>query len=261
MGRRSKVAVVAGMLALGAAGPCEAEVLAVPAAFRQWHAPKEEHHVLRSPAGVVLGEQRAHAAVDGDRLRFDIATRFASGEEWDEHGEMDLAEGFRSRRFQKTVRRGGQVTTEQHVDFTTGKVAWLVDGVHAERTLSFTPDTYIGPMLAMVLAGVPDQSSAPSRFQVLVFRPDPAVFTLRAEAVGQEDLGVGTRAEPTTKLRVRADLGPVKNVMFASLIPTHHFWYTRAEQPALRAFAGALANGLEVVMVPETPATETARSR
>ena len=261
MGRHSlfgAVVVVVVGLALVPVGRVWAEVFAVPDSVRQLSAPKEEVHVLRTPEGPVLGEQHFQAVVRGDRLAFDITTRFTSGEEWDEHGEMDLARGFRSRLFQKTVRRAGRVSEEQHVDFTTGKVTWLVDGVQAERTMSFTPDTYIGPMMAMVLAGVPEKSPAASSFQALVFRPDPAVFTLRAESVDQEDFKAGKRVEPTTKLRVKADLGPVKNVLFASLIPTHYFWFTRQSPPEFLAFEGKLGNGVEVVMVPETPTTKTA---
>src|SRR5262245_20777532 len=96
-----------------------AEVFAVPETIRHLQGAKEETHVLRSPAGVQLGEQRFHADVDGDRLVFEVTTRFTNGDEWDEHGEMDIADGFRSRRFDKTVRRAGQVVGEQHVDFTT----------------------------------------------------------------------------------------------------------------------------------------------
>jgi hypothetical protein len=59
---------------------------------------------------------------------------------------------------------------------------------------------------------------------------------------------------------VKADLGPVKNVMFASLIPTHYFWFTRDVPHAFFAFQGALGNGVEVVMTPEAPATTTARA-
>lgn len=236
------------------------EVLAVPDRIKQLREPLQELHVLRSPEGnVALGEQRFHAAVSGDRLVFDVATRFTSGDEWDEHGEMDLADGFRSRRFQKIIRHAGQVQQEQVVDFVTGKVEWLLDGVRAERTFAFQPDTYIGPMMAMVLAGVPEKSPAASSFQALVFRPDPVVFTLRAEAVDQEDFKTGTSVEPTTKLRVKADLGPLQNVMFASLIPTHYFWFTRERSPEFLAFEGPLANGSEVVIVPERDVAATAR--
>jgi hypothetical protein len=251
------VAAVVGMAVPFA--PARAEVFAVPETIRHLQGAKDETHVLRSPAGTALGEQRFHADVDGSRLVFEITTRFTNGDEWDEHGEMDLTDGFRARRFDKTVRHAGQVVGEQHIDFTTGSVAWLVDGVRAERAMTFAPDTYIGPMLAMVLASVPEKGPAAASFQALVFRPDPMLFTLRADAVDEEDFAVGTTATPTTKLRVKADLGPVKNVMFASLIPTHYFWFTRDTPPAFFAFEGALGNGVEVVMTPETPATKTAQ--
>jgi hypothetical protein len=243
------------------AGEVGAEVLPVPPAVRQLREPLAETHVLRTRAGGVIGDQHSRAVVAGDRLTFDIATRFSSGEEWDEHGEMDLADGFRARRFEKVARRAGRVFEEQSVDFTTGKVEWLVDGVRAERAFAFAPDTYIGPMLAMILGTVPEKSPATSTFQALVFRPDPGIFTLRADTVDQEDMSIGNVAEPITKVRVKADLGPLQNVMFSSLIPTHYFWFTRATPPEFVAFEGALGNGVEVTMLPEpSGATKTARA-
>jgi hypothetical protein len=256
--RRVWIVVGAVVLMAASIGPARAEILAVPDAVRHLQAPKDDMQTLRSPEGIVLGEQRFHAVVTGDRLSFDITTHFTSGDEWDEHGEMDLADGFRSRLFDKTVRRGGHVVEEQHVDFTTGAVAWLVDGVHAERAMTFAPDTYIGPMLALVLASVPEKSPATASFEALVFRPDPAVFTIRADTVDEEDYPIGKRPTPATKLRVKPDLGPLKNVMFASLIPTHYFWFTRENPPEFLAFEGALGNGVRVVMTPDTPATTTA---
>jgi hypothetical protein len=253
------VVVAAVVLALAPVRYARSEVFAVPDTVRHLREPQQQFHVLRSREGTVVGEQHCRAVVAGDRLSFDLSTRFTSGEEWDEHGEMDLADGFRSRSFRKIARRDGRVFEEQNVDFASGKVEWLVDGVRAERTLTFSPDTYIGPMLAMVLGGVPDKTPAATSFQALVFRPDPAVFTLRAEAVDQEDFRVGKTVEPTTKLRVKADLGPVQNVMFASLIPTHYFWFSRRETPEFVAFEGALGNGTEVTMVPGGDETKTAR--
>jgi hypothetical protein len=261
MGRAVLLLVVMATIGVAAAPEVAAEILPVPPAVRQLREPQEETHVLRTRAGLVIGEQHSRAVVAGDRLTFDIATRFTSGEEWDEHGEMDLADGFRARRFEKVARRSGGVFEKQQVDFTTGKVEWLVDGVHAERTLAFAPDTYIGPMLAMILGSVPEKSPATSTFQALVFRPDPGIFTLRADAVDQEDMRIGNVAEPTTKLRVKADLGPLQNVMFASLIPTHYFWFSRATPAEFVAFDGALGNGVEVTMLPDAAgATKTARA-
>ncbi|MCC6847913.1 MAG: hypothetical protein IT294_05380 [Deltaproteobacteria bacterium] len=261
MGRRILSVVVAAVVMTG--GPCvtrvAADVLAVPAGVRALRAPREETHALRSPGGAVVGEQRARAAVADDRLTFEVTTRFTNGDAWDERGVMDLAAGFRSRRFDKVARRDGRIVAEQHVDFTTGKVAWLVDGVHAERTMTFAPDTYIGPMLAVVLAGVPERTPAVARFAALVFRPDPVVVTLRADAVDEEEHPLGTRIALATRLRVKADLGPVKNALFGRLIPTHYFWFTRTDLPEFVGFEGALSNGLEVVMTAATPVTATAR--
>jgi hypothetical protein len=102
---------------------------------------------------------------------------------------------------------------------------------------------------------------ATGSFEALVFRPDPVVVTLRAEAVEDGESLPGDRTTLATKLRVKADLGPVKNVLFASLIPTHYFWFTRSRTPEFVGFEGKLANGLEVVMMPETPLTTTAHAR
>lgn len=262
VGRRMlSVAIGTVALACAAVRPLAAAVLPVPEVIAQLQTPKEETHVLRARDGSALGEQRFQASVAGDHLTFEVATHFASGEEWDEHGAMDLAGGFHSRRFDKTVRREGHVVQEQHVDFTSGSVAWLVDGVHAERTMQLAPDTYIGPMLALVLSGVSAQEPATASFEALVFRPDPVVVTLRAEAVGADDPPLAPHVAAATKLRVKADLGPIKNVLFASLIPTHYFWFTRSRTPEFVGFEGKLSNGLEVVMTPETPATTTAHAR
>jgi hypothetical protein len=255
------VVVAVGVWTWSVVPPAIAEILPVPEVVARMPAPTEETHVLRSPAGALLGEQHFRATVDADRLTFEITTHFTSGEEWDEHGEMGLVGGFRSRRFTKTVRRDGKVVQEQDVDFTTGKVAWLVDGVHAERTMTLPPDTYIGPMMALVLAAVPEKTPAASSFEALVFRPDPVVVTLRAEAVDDEHCPLGMSAAAATKLRVKADLGPIKNVVFASLIPTHYFWFTRTSTPEFVGFEGKLSNGLEVVMTLEAPATTTAHAR
>ncbi len=260
MSRRYVSLMVAVVAVVACGAPAAAEVLAVPDAFRQLHAPREEMHVLRAPDGALVGEQHYTVAVTGDRLTFDSQTRFRRGDESDEHGELDLATGFHARRFDKTVRREGRVIQEQHVDFATGAVQWLADGVRAERAMQLPPDTYIGSMLALVLSTVPESHPAAATFEALVFRPDPMVVTLKAEAVDEEQFPFGTRTPVATKLRVKADLGPVKNVLFASLIPTHYFWFARSSEPQFVAFAGQF-NGVDVVMTPEAPVTTTAHAR
>jgi hypothetical protein len=87
------------------------------------------------------------------------------------------------------------------------------------------------------------------------------VVTLKAEATAEEEMTLGRRIARATKLRVRADLGPVKNALFASLIPTHYFWFTHAAEPELVAFEGKLGNGVEVAMTPEAAVTTTAQAR
>jgi len=45
------------------------------------------------------------------------------------------------------------------------------------------------------------------------------------------------------------------------VIAAAYFWFTRDTPPAFFAFEGALGNGVEVVMTPETPATKTAQMK
>jgi hypothetical protein len=258
---RRILSIVTAVVALGFPARGAADVLPVPDAVRHMHAPKEETNAIRSPSGAVIGEQRFQASVADDRLTFEVITRFTSGDESDEHGEMDLSDGFRSRRYDKSVRRDGSVVQEQHVDFVGGNVRWRADGSSGERAMAFPPDTYVGPMLAVVLAGVPEQQPAARSFEAVVFRPDPQVVTLRAEVVDEEAHPLGTRVPSAAKLRVKADLGPIKNVVFASLIPTHYFWFTRSEAPEFVGFEGKLWNGLEVVMTAEAAVTTTAHAR
>src|SRR6185312_6435329 len=97
-------------------------------------------------------------------------------------------------------------------------------GARGERVVALPPDTYVGPMLGVVLADVPEKAQGAASWQAIVFRPDPNVYTLRAAVMQQENFKVGNVREPTTKVRLKADLGPVQNVVFATLIPTHYFW-------------------------------------
>lgn len=260
MNRRALAVLTVVLGILAGSSPVGAEVFAVPDSVRQMRAPHEEVHVLRAlSTGTPLGEQRLHAVVHSDLLSLDIVTGFTSGERWDEHVEMDLSRGYRAKSFRKVGRRGGKVIAEEEIDFATGKVTWLHDGTRGARTLTFTPDTYIGPMLGVVLAGVPERPLAEASFQTVVFRPDPSLYTLHADVVDEEDFRIGSAAEPTTKVRLKADLGPVQNVLLASFIPTHYFWFTRERPPEFFAFEGSLGyGGLELRMIPERPLASTA---
>jgi len=238
-----------------------ADVFSVPDSIRQMRGTHEDVHVLRAlTGGASLGEQRFHASVDHDRLLLDIATHFTDGEQWDEHAEMDLAHGYRARSFYKVGRRNGAVVAEQHVDFTTGEVSWMHDGIQQTRSFTFTPDTFIGPMLGVVLADVPERAARAASLHSVVFRPDAEVYMLRAEVIDEENFRIGNASEPTTKVRLKADLGPVQNVMFASYIPTHYFWFTREDPPEFFAFEGTLGSGgPELRMIPQHPDASTAK--
>jgi len=261
MNRRS-FAVLMLVATVTAATAARAEVFPVPESVRSMRDVHEEVHVLRTLAdGTPLGEQRLQAAVEQDVLVLTVVTRFTSGEQWDERAEMYLSDGYRAKSFHKIGRAAGKVVAETQVDFATGKVSWLRDGARGEATVPVTADTYIGPMLGVVLADVPEARRGTASLQTIVFRPDPNVYTLRAEVIDQENFKVGNVSEPTTKVRVKADLGPVANVMFASLIPTHYFWFTREGTPEFFAFEGSLGyGGPELRMIPQRPPTNTAKA-
>ena len=259
--RRWSVVVAALAALLGISG-ARADVMPCPQAIRQMRAPHDEVHVLRTLAdGANIGEQRFHAVVENGALVLTVTTHFTTGEDWDEHAEMDTTNGYRAKVFHKVERIGGKVVAEEQVDFGTGHVSWLRDGTRGEKTFSFTPDTYIGPMLGVVLAEVPDAATRAAAIQAIVFRPDPEVYTLRADVLQEENFKVGNTSEPTTKVRLKADLGSVQNVVFASMIPTHYFWFTREDPPEFFAFEGTLGyGGRELRMIPARPPTSTAKA-
>ena len=119
----------------------------------------------------------------------------------------------------------------------------------------------MGPMLGVILAGVPGKGTG--SFHTVVFDPAPKVYLMRAEVMNQELYRAGTLAEPTTKMRLRADLGPVQNTLFAALIPTHYFWFTRDTPPEFFAFEGNLGyGGPELRMIPQQkPPARTALAK
>ncbi|HEY2388249.1 MAG TPA: hypothetical protein VGK30_14905, partial [Candidatus Binatia bacterium] len=126
--RRWSVVVAAGAVLLGASA-VHADVLPCPQAIREMRAPHEAVHVLRTLAdGSTIGEQRFRAAVENGNLILTVTTHFASGEDWDEHAEMDITKGYRAKVFHKVERAGGKITAEEQVDFASGKVSWLRDG-------------------------------------------------------------------------------------------------------------------------------------
>ena len=254
--------VVASLAVLLAATGARADVLPCPQAIREMHVPHEEVHALRALAdGTAIGEQRFNAVVENATLVLTVVTHFTNGEQWDEHAEMDVSKGYKAKVFHKVERVGGKVVAEQHVDFTTGHVAWLRNGARGEQTFVFAPDTYIGPMLGVVLADVPDSATRAASIQTIVFRPAPEIYTLRADVMQEENFKVGNTSEPTTKVRLKADLGAVQNVLFASMIPTHYFWFTREAPPEFFAFEGTLGyGGRELRMIPARPPTNTAKA-
>ncbi len=257
--------VVAFMVAASIkSGVAAAEILPVPDSVRSMSAPHDDVHLLRTVDDTVLGEQRSHAVRNGDKLTVDVTTRFAAGDVWDERAVMDLAaDGYRPRSFHRTGRApGGALVNEQAIDFATGEIRWLADGKRGSAKLPLEPDTYIGPMFGVVLAPVPGSPGGSASFHTVVFRPDPTVYTMRAAVVAQETYRVDKLDEPTTKMQLRADLGPVQNTLFASLIPTHYFWFTRDTPPEFFAFEGTLGfGGPELRMVPQRPDSRTAMAQ
>jgi hypothetical protein len=250
--RRTLGLVVTLALALATAPSASAEIFPVPRSIRAMQGPHEEVHVLQSIDGdVPIGEQRSRAVVANDRLELDVVTLFNSGERWDEHAVMDLHDGYRAVSFHKVGRRAGVIVGEEEIDFGSGAVTWTSDGARHQQTFRFEPDTYTGPMLALILAAVPGKPEGSASLRTVTFRPDPRVYTLQARVIDEETFRLGPLLEPTTKVRLKADLGPMQNVLLASFIPTHYFWFTRETPPEFFAFEGQLGHdGPELLMVP-----------
>jgi hypothetical protein len=168
------VVLAATAVAIGmASAPALAEIFPVPDSVRKMAAPHEEMHVLRGTDGKVLGEQRSKAVVNGNQLVVDCWTKFTNGETWDERAVMDISNGYRAESCRKIGHLNGAVVAEQTVDFKTGDVRWLNDGKRGTSKLTLAADTYMGPMLGVVLAAVPTDPKGTGSFQTVVFSPDP----------------------------------------------------------------------------------------
>ena len=230
-----------------------AEVFPVAASIRAMDAPREVVHTLEAlKSGARLGEQSSRLITEGDRLRFKVVTRFEDGVVSDERGVMDISNGYRALSFSKVGRKNGVVLDEHHIDFVTGHTEWMIDGEHHEQNFSFAPDTYAGPMLAVVLAAVPQMPGGQAFFEMITFRPDPSVYTIRVDVVDRGTFNLVSTPSPATKLRLKVDLGSVGNALFKRIIPTHYFWYTQDASPDFFAFEGQLGHdGPELLMFPQ----------
>lgn len=234
-------------------GVAPAEVFPVSASIRSMASQREVVHTLETvETGARLGEQRSRFVTEGDRLRFEVVTRFENGLVSNEHGVMDISDGYRALSFHKEGLKNGVVVDEYRIDFRSGRAEWTVDDVRHEQTFSFAPDTYAGPMLAFVLGAVPQKAEGRASFEMLTFRPDPSVYTIQVDVVDRGTCDLVSTPAPATKLRVKADLGPLGNALFERLIPTHHFWYTQEASPDFFAFEGQLGHdGPNLLMFPE----------
>ena len=76
---------------------------------------------------------------------------------------------------------------------------WLADGTRGSSKLALEPDTYIGPMMGVILAAVPAEPQGTASFHTVVFRPDPTVYLLRADVVAHENYQV--RQSPSRRRR------------------------------------------------------------
>ena len=230
-----------------------AEVFPVSADLRAPGSRREIVHTLETlKTGTRLGEQRSEIITDDGRLRFEVVTNFEDGTVTEERGVMDIDNGYRARSLYRVSRKNGVVDAEERVDFLTGHTEWTVDGVRHEQTFSFPPDTYAGPMLALVLAAVPARAEGHASFQMITFRPDPRLYTIRVDVVDRGRFDLVSTPVPATKLRLKVDLGSVGNTLFKRLIPTHYFWYSKAPSPDFLGFEGQLGHdGPELLMIPE----------
>ncbi len=230
-----------------------AEVFPVAASVRTRDTAREAVHTLEAlKSGARVGEQHSRLATEGDRLRFEVVTRFEDGVVSDERGVMDISNGYRALSFSKVGRRNGVVEDELRVDFVSGHTEWMIHGERHEQTFSFTPDTYAGPMLAVVLAAVPQMPEGQASFQMITFRPDPRVYTIQVDVVDRGTFDLVSTPSAATKLRLKVDLGSVGNALFKRIIPTHYFWYTQDSSPDFFAFEGQLGHdGPELLMFPQ----------
>jgi len=230
----------------------QAEVFPVASSVRTMYAKREIVHTLEAlKSGARLGEQRSRLVTKGDRLHFEVVTEFEDGVVSDERGVMDISSGYRALSYRKIGRRNGVIEDELRVDFLSGHTEWMVHGERHEQTFSFAPDTYAGPMLAVVLAAVPEMPEGGTSFQMITFRPDPRVYTIQVDVMDRGTFDLVTTPAPATKLRLKVDLGSVGNALFKRIIPTHYFWYTQDSSPDFFAFEGQLGHdGPELLMFP-----------
>jgi hypothetical protein len=253
--RHTIFSIVAAVVAVAWGVPgVRAAVLPVPASVRDLTTPREVVHILEDAKdGTTLGEQRSRVLVRGSRVQMDVITEFVDGVVWDERAIMDIRDGFRARSFRKTARRGDDVLGGEDVDFRSGTVRWRLDGPWQRKVFTFPPDTYTGPMVALVLASVSGEPHGAASFTMLTFRPDPEVYTLQADVMPPATFHPRRLGAAATKVRTRVDLGPVRNALLAPLIPTHYFWYTQGPSASFFAFEGQLGHdGHDLVMVPAT---------
>ncbi len=169
------------------------------------HAAADDHrelvHTLETlRTGARLGEQRSEIITENDRLRFEVVTSFDDGTVSEDSGEMDISDGYRALSFRRVNRKHGVVDAEERVDFLSGHVEWTIGGVRQEQTFSFAPDTYAGPMLALVLAAVPQRPDGHASFQMITFRPDPRVYTIQVDVVDRGMFDLVSTPTPATKL-------------------------------------------------------------
>ena len=159
---------------------------------------------------------------------------------------MDLAaDGYRPRSFHRTGRAaGGALVNEQAIDFATGRDPLARDGKRGSAKLPLEPDTYIGPMFGVVLAPVPGSPGGSASFHTRrVSSRSRRSYTHARRVVDAGDVSRRQARRADDQAALRADLGPVQNTLFASLIPTHYFWFTRDTPPEFFAFEGTLGFG------------------
>lgn len=200
---------------------------------------EDEHVVLAADGGAPLGVQRLRAWRNGEILHLELDRRFANGERSREEATARINGILEPLEFHKKGIQDGEAES-QDMDFRTGIVKATIKGETRQYELDLPPDTYVGPLLAVASAQVTADPTRFGEFSTVALTPEPKVYRLRAEVVERGAVDLGAGLQRAYEVRLRPDLGAVKNVLFASFLPAHHFWFADDPSRQFLAFRGTL---------------------
>ncbi len=201
-----------------------------------------EHLVLPLEGEKPLGSQRLRVWREGKVLHLALIRRFATGARSREEATARMDGVLRPLAFHKKMVRDGSVQLED-VDFEAGVVSTTRGGETKKYQLDLPADTYVGPLLAVVTAQIAAGAQGVGEFNTLALTPEPTVYRMRAQVVGQGRVDLGRGEQAAYEVLLKADLGSVKNLLLGSFVPAHHFWFSREAAPEFLAFRGSLGYG------------------